>query len=68
MEDGARQRGTWSIVGTVPTPAANLLLSSFFGGEEKWHDKVGTGRLSFADEIFKAKEEYRGYIFPSAIR
>lgn len=68
MQDEAGQRGTRSIVGTVPTPAANLLLGSFFGGEKKWHDNEWTGRLSLADDIFKAKEECRGYIFPSAIR
>ena len=66
MKGAAGQRQT--IVGTVPTPGANLLLSSSSSGEEKWHDKAGAGWLIPADEIFKAKEACLGYIFPSAVR
>lgn len=55
-------------MGMVPTPGANLLLGSSFGGEENWHDKSGAGWLILGDRIFKAKEACLGYTFPSAVR
>ena len=66
MKDAAGQRQT--VVGTIPTPGANLLLGSCFGSDEKCHDKAGAGQLIVADEIFKAREACLGYIFPSAVR
>jgi len=35
MKDAAGQRGIWSIMDTVLTPEANLLLGSYFVREEK---------------------------------
>lgn len=63
MKEAAGQRRT--VMGTVPTPEANLLLGSSFGGGENWHDKSGAGWLILAHEIFKAKEACLGY---SAVR
>lgn len=66
MKDAARQRQT--IVGTVPSSGANLLLGSSLGGDEKWHGKAGAGWLILVGELLKAKEARLGYIDPSAVR